>query len=72
MLMEDFLNIHELGLEPAHLQDAARLQLLKEAVMPAVDKLTVARLGALISTMRRWKTMPFDWGSTCETRHLCS
>ena len=55
LLVQDFLNLEELGVSRSQLRDATRMQLLKESVMPAADRLSVHRLGALVSTLRRWR-----------------
>ena len=62
LLVQDFLDLHELGVSRAQLQDATRMQLLKESIMPAADRLSVNRLGALLSTLRRWREFALRLG----------
>ena len=62
LLIQDFLNLEELGVSRTQLQDATRMQLLKESVMPAADRLSVHRLGALASTLRRWREFALRLG----------
>ena len=62
LLIQDFLDLEELGVSRTQLQDAARMQLLKESVMPAADRLSVHRLGALASTLRRWREFALRLG----------
>ena len=38
------------------------MQLLKESIMPAADRLSVNRLGALLSTLRRWREFALRLG----------
>ena len=62
LLIRDFPDLTELGVSRDQLQDATRMQLLKEAVMPAADRLSVNRLGALLSTLRRWREFALRLG----------
>lgn len=60
--MQDFLNLAELGVSREQLPDASRMQLLQISVTPAADPLSVNRLGALVSTLRRWRDFAIRLG----------
>ena len=55
ILLEDVLNMQELGLDLEHIQDPAVVQQLKETVMAQPSQLSPTRLGALASSFRRWR-----------------
>ena len=55
LLLEDFIDVTELGLSWTALQDPMKLQKFKDTLMEAPSRLSFQRIGALTSSMRRWK-----------------
>ena len=55
LLLEDVLNLEELGLDAEQIQDPGVVQRLKETVMAQPSQLSATRLGALASSFRRWR-----------------
>ena len=55
LLPEDFIDVTELGLSWSALQDPMKLQKFKDTLMEAPSRLSFQRIGALTSSMRRWK-----------------
>ena len=55
MVLEDVVDLTELGLSWAQLEDPGCMQSFKETLMAAASRLSGARLGALISAFRRWR-----------------
>ena len=55
LLLEDFIDVTELGLSWSALQDPMKLQKFKDTLMEAPSRLSFQRIGALTSSMRRWK-----------------
>ena len=55
LLLEDVLDLQELGLDLEQIQDPANVQKLKETVMAQPSQLSTTRLGALASSFRRWR-----------------
>ena len=55
MLMEDVLDMSDLGLTQAHLQDAGAIQSAKESIMAVPSQLSIERLGALMAAFGRWR-----------------
>eukprot|EP00434_Breviolum_minutum_P039847 symbB.v1.2.035390.t1/scaffold4753.1/size44016/3 len=54
LLLED-IDVTELGLSWTALQDPMKLQKFKDTLMEAPSRLSFQRIGALTSSMRRWK-----------------
>eukprot|EP00435_Cladocopium_sp_Y103_P032169 s3721_g8.t1 len=55
ILLEDVLDLAELGLSVEQIQDPGVVQQLKETVMAQPSQLSAVRLGALASSFRRWR-----------------
>ena len=55
LLVEDFLNLQELGVDPQVLQDPLNFESLQASVMKGASRLGVQRLGTLTSSLRRWR-----------------
>ena len=55
LLLEDVLNLEELGLSLEQVQDPGVVQGLKETVMAQPSQLSASRIGALTSSFRRWR-----------------
>eukprot|EP00435_Cladocopium_sp_Y103_P072206 s117_g39.t1 len=55
LVMEDVIDLAELGQNWDRLADPVRLQAFKETLMASASRLSGARLGALISAFRRWR-----------------
>eukprot|EP00435_Cladocopium_sp_Y103_P065745 s568_g27.t1 len=55
ILLEEVLDLEELGLSLEQIQDPGVVQQLKETVMAQPSQLSAPRLGALASSFRRWK-----------------
>ena len=55
VLLEDFLDLRELGVDHKVLEDPLQLQSLQTSVMKGASRLGVQRLGALTSSLKRWK-----------------
>ena len=64
VLLEDLIDIKELGLTWSALQDPMKLQKFKDTLMEAPSRLSVHRIGALTSSMRRWKKWAIQRGYT--------
>ena len=60
LLLEDFLDLEELGVNRAMMRDPVRCQLLKETVMPAASRLSPQRAAALVGALRRWRLYALD------------
>ena len=60
LLLADFLDLQELGVDRTMLRDPVRRQLLKETVMPAASRLSSSRAGALVAALRRWRTYALE------------
>ena len=60
LLMDDFLDLEELGVDRPMMRDPVRRQLLKETVMPAASRVSPQRAAALVSALRRWRTYALD------------
>ena len=54
LVLDNLLDLDELGLSQAALEDPAALQKLKDTTMAGASRLSVQRLGALASALRRW------------------
>ena len=55
LLVEDFLNLQELGVDPQVLKDPLNFESLQASVMKGASRLGVQRLGTLTSSLRRWR-----------------
>eukprot|EP00435_Cladocopium_sp_Y103_P034785 s1516_g9.t1 len=55
ILLEEVLDLAELGISHEEIQDPGVVQQLKETVMAQPGQLSTQRLGALASSFRRWK-----------------
>ena len=55
VLLEDFLDLRELGVDRKVLDDPLQMQSLQTSVMKGASRLGVQRLGALTSSLKRWK-----------------
>ena len=55
LLLEDFLDLKDLGVDRRMLDDPLQLQSLQCNIMKGASRLGVQRLGALTSSLRRWK-----------------
>ena len=51
MLMDDVLDMSDLALTPAHLQDAGAIQPAKESIMAVPSQLSIERIGALMTPL---------------------
>ena len=60
LLVADFLDLAELGVDRAMMRDPVRRQLLQETVMPAASRVSPQRAAALVSALRRWRTYALD------------
>lgn len=67
LLVEDFIDLKELGMPWEALQDPIRLQKFKDMLMEAPARLGVQRLSVLISSMRRWKRWALQKGYSVRT-----
>eukprot|EP00435_Cladocopium_sp_Y103_P035167 s1483_g9.t1 len=54
LVLDNVLNLEELGVTPKQLEDPMELQRFKDAVMAGAARLSGPRLGALCSALRRW------------------
>ena len=54
LVLDNVLNLEELGVTAAQLQDPMELQRLKDTTMAGASRLSSQRLGALASALRRW------------------
>eukprot|EP00434_Breviolum_minutum_P017681 symbB.v1.2.015606.t1/scaffold1172.1/size134038/3 len=61
-VLENLLDLRELGLNWQMLQDPVRLQQLKESLMAGPSRLSCGRLACLTSSMRRWQRFAVDKG----------
>ena len=61
-VLENLLDLKELGLEWSMLRDPVRLQHLKESLMAGPARLSVNRISTLTSSMRRWKRFAVEKG----------
>ena len=61
-VLENLLDLKELGMDWNMLRDPARLQHLKESLMAGPSRLSVQRISALTSSMRRWKRFAVEQG----------
>lgn len=55
IILEDVIDLAELGQSWDSLADPAKLQSFKETIMASSSRLSGARLGALVSSFKRWK-----------------
>ena len=60
LLVADFLDLAELGVDRAMMRDPVRRQLLHKTVMPAASRVSPQRAAALVSALRRWRTYALD------------
>ena len=67
LLVEDFIDLQELGMPWSALQDPVRLQAFKDMLLEAPTRLGVQRLGVLVSSMRRWKRWALQKGYSVRT-----
>lgn len=83
ILMEYVIRPDELGIMPAYLQDPVGRQSVKEMVLHGAARLSLQRLGSLVSSFRRWvrycqtesidpRSRPFHpWWSNSSLQHAC-
>lgn len=55
LLVDNVLNLAELGVTPALLADPMELQKFKDTTLASASRLSVQRLGALVAAFRRWQ-----------------
>ena len=67
LIIEDLIDLKELGMPWEALQDPIRLQRFKDMLMEAPARLSVQRLGVLVSSMRRWKRWALQKGYSVRT-----
>ena len=68
LVLDNVLNLEELGVTAAQLQDPMELQRLKDTTMAVASRLSSQRLGALASALRRW----LRFCATIDSRPPCS
>ena len=54
MAVDHILDLEEMGVSPSELRDPLRWQELKDTTMSGASRLSVGRLGQLVSSYRRW------------------